>query len=209
MVAYATISVMEVTTRNAAAELGVSQRQLQRLARNGSVISRDVAGRRVVAGRSLLAASRSAGRGRRWDNRTVAAAAELLHNGRTEQISGSQRSRLRARLRTMALSEMAYHVLHNRVTLWRSTQATPATRDQLADGLTSTGARLEITVTADSATLARRARLLDDPEGETLLVQLDTAAASVIEDLALYAYGDERTSNTAAARIQALQVGLS
>ncbi|MFL0712427.1 MAG: hypothetical protein ACJLS2_07115 [Microcella pacifica] len=39
---------MEIETRSAATQLGLSQRQVQRLAQNGRVIHRAVAGRTVV-----------------------------------------------------------------------------------------------------------------------------------------------------------------
>lgn len=196
---------MEVVTRVASAQLGVSQRQVQRLTQSGRVASRTIAGRKVIAGRSLVAVSRSAARGRHWDDRTVAAAVELFGNGSTEQISGSQRSRLRARLRGISLPELAYHVLGDRVTLWRSTRPTTGSASRLADGLSSTGERLEIKVTKDAAATARKLRLLEDADGETLLVELDTDGPAVVQDIVLYAYGDERTSSAAKQRIQTRQ----
>ena len=77
------------------------------------------------------------------------------------------------------------------------------------DGLSDTGARLEVKVTQDAATFSRRARLLEDPDGGTILVELDADAVAVIEDIALYAYGDERTSSAAKQRIEARQARLS
>ena len=207
LVAGTTISVMEVVTRVAASQLGLSQRQVQRLARSGRVVSRTIAGRTVVAGRSLVAASRSAARGRRWDDRTVAAAAELLESGTTERLSGSQRSRLRGRLRTISVAELAYHVLGDRVTLWRNTR--PATGStSFADGLSTTGEGLDVKVTQNTTATARESRLLEDADGETLLVELDTDAPAVTQDIVLYAYGDERTSSAAKQRIQAQQSNL-
>ncbi len=194
---------MDTVTRDAATQLGVSQRQVQRLARDGRVLSREIAGRRVVSSRSLIAASRSAGRGRSWEGNTVVAACELLLTGATDRMSGSQRTRLRARLRTISISDLAYQVLSDRVTLWRSTR--PTSRDRESDGLTSTGQRLDVKVTRDAAAFARRARLLADADGDTLIVELDLDATAVVEDLALYAYGDERTSVLARQRIERLQ----
>jgi hypothetical protein len=200
---------MEVTTRSAAAQLGLSQRQVQRIARSGRLVNRTVAGRTVVAGRSLVALSRSAARGRRWDEQTVAAACELLERGATDRISGSQRSRLRARLRTISLASLAYQVLSDRVTLWRSTRPAADTVDEVADGLSSTGERLDVKVTRDAKAFARQTRMLEDADGQTLLVELDTDALALAEDLALYAYGDERTSSAAGHRIQARQASVS
>lgn len=200
---------MEVDTRSAAAQLGLSQRQVQRLARSGRVVSRAVAGRTVVAGRSLIAVSRMAARGRRWDEQTVAAACDLLDHGRTERILGSQRSRLRARLRKISVAELAYQVLGDRVTLWRSTRPATGSPGESGDGLSATGSRLEVAVLQDAAGFARQTRLLEDADGDTLLVELDTDAPAVIEDIALFAYGDERTSSAARQRIEARQARLS
>lgn len=198
---------MEIVTQEAASQLGVSQRQVQRLARGGRFVSRTVAGRTVLAGRSLVAVSRSRGRGRRWDDRTVAAAAELLDSGSTESIEGSQRSRLRARLRTISVQELAYQVLGDRVTLWRSTRSSLGA-GELVDGLSSTGEGLEVKVVQNATTFARRARLLEDADGGVLLIELDTKAPSVVAEVALYAYGDVRTSNVTRQRVQERQAAL-
>lgn len=197
-----TISVMELDTRSAALQLGVSQRQIQRLARSGRVNSRSIAGRKVVAGRSLVAATRSRGFGRRWDDRTVAAAIELLDSDTTTQIVSSQRSRLRARLREISMQDLAYQVLADRASLWRETRSSSRSKEW-ADELTSTGDRLEIRVESDAAKFARQERLLEDLDGDILLIELDTKANRVVEDIALYAFGDTRTSSVAAQRIRA------
>lgn len=199
---------METITRDAAKQLGVTQRQVQRLALMGRLVSRDIAGRRVVASRSLVAASRSAGRGRSWEAHTVTAACELLLTGTTHRVAGSQLSRLRSRLRTISISDLAYQVLSDRVTLWRSTRANGAVRADASDGLSATGQRLEVKVTQDAGAFARRAHLLADADGDTLVVELDLDATLVVENLALYAYGDERTSIVARQRIERLQSAL-
>ncbi len=196
---------METPTRDAAALLGVSQRQVQRLAREGRLVSRDVVGRRLVASRSLVAAARSAGRGRSWEAHTVAAACELLHTGTTTRMSGSQLSRLKSRLRAIPLSDLAYQVLGDRVTLWRSVEPVEGPASGASDGLSTTGQRLRVEVTQDAAAFARRNRLLPDSEGDILIVELETEAAPVAELVALYAYGDERTSVAARRHIEQLQ----
>lgn len=193
---------MEVTTRNAAAQLGVSQRQVQRLAHSGRVVQRSIAGRTVVASRSLLAASRSSARGRRWEDRTAAAACELLEHGTTERITGSQRSRLRARLRDMPAAELAYQLLGERVTLWRRTGAGARQSEAATSGFSGTGNALDVLVDADTRALARASRLIEDGDGTALLIELDTGAPQVAQDVALYAYGDERESSAARQRLE-------
>jgi hypothetical protein len=199
---------METATAAAASQLGVSQRQVQRLARNGRLVSREIAGRTIVAGRSVVAMSRSSARGRRWEEHTVAAACDLLESRSTERISGSQRSRLRSRLRTIPLTELAYQVLGGRVTLWRSANREQSTTDRRADGLSSTGERLDVKVTHNAATLTRRLRMIEDADGDTIVVELETEARGVVEDIVLYAYGDVRTSSAAGQRIRARQEAL-
>jgi len=200
---------MEVTTREAARQLGVSQRQVQRIAKSGRISHRSVAGRTVISGRSLVALSRSATRGRRWDERTVQAACELLERGHTERLSGSQRSRLRARLRNASAAELALNVLGERVTLWRSTRPEERRLGAGADGLSATGDSINVKVTESATALARRLRLLDDGDGDIVVVELATTAAAVVADIALYAYGDERTSTAARERIEARQAAIS
>lgn len=197
---------MSIVSRAGAAHLGVSQRQVQRLAERGRLISHNVAGRRVLAPRSLLAISRTSGRGRRWDQRTVAAACELLARGSTEQLTGSQRSRLRARLRAITIPELAYQVLGDRVSLWRRTRKTTADGDTTGttpDGFTSTGSTIEVKVTANARALSRRDRLVEDLEGDVVVLEIDLQrdASTIAADLALYAYGDERTSSAAKQRV--------
>jgi hypothetical protein len=199
---------MEVETSSAATQLGLSQRQVQRLAQNGRIVHRAVAGRTVVAGRSLIAVSRSLARGRHWNERTVRAACDLLDNGSTEWISGSQLSRLRARLRTMPIAELSYQLLGSRVSLWRSTRPVGGAVAQQTDGLSATGERLTVTVTPNTAAYARQFRLLEDADGERLLVELETDAHTTVSDIALYAYADERTSSAARQRVTARQATL-
>ncbi len=200
---------MEMTTLSAAKQLGVSQRQVQRLAQSGRVSHRTVAGRTVVSGRSLLAVSRSTTRGRRWNERTVQAACELLQRGSTDCITGTQRSRLRARLRNISIAELALHMIGGRVTLWRSTRQGANPNSELADGLSSTGESLNVKVTEDAALLARKLRLLEDADGDVLIVELETSGQEIVADVALYAYGDERTSSAARQRLQTRQAAIS
>lgn len=142
-------------------------------------------------------------RGRRWNEQTVQAACELLERGSTECISGSQRSRLRARLRDTSAAELALHVLADRVSLWKTTQREASLNSELADGLSSTGESLTIKVTKNGTALARKLRLLEDADGDFIIVELGTSAPAIVADIALYAYGDERTSSAARQRIEA------
>jgi len=139
----------------------------------------------------------------------VQAACELLQRGSTDCIDGTQRSRLRARLRNISVADLALHVLADRVSLWRTTQQETVSNLELTDGLSSTGETLTIKVTEDAAALARKLRLLEDADGDVLIVELGTSAPAIVADIALYAYGDERTSSAARQRLQARQAEIS
>lgn len=108
----------------------------------------------------------------------------------------------------MSISELAYHVLADRVTLWRSTRLATGSDSRFADGLSTTGEGLDVKVTQNAAATARRSRLLEDVDGELVLIELDTDARDVVADIVLYAYGDDRTSSAAKQRIQARQSNL-
>lgn len=123
-------------------------------------------------------------------------------------VTGSRKSRLRSRVRDITAADLAHQVLGARVSLWRATAATPTSLGSTDESLTSTGATLRVVVTPDARIRAREARLLDDPDGDVILVELDTDAAAVVADIVLYAYGDERTSSAARNRIRDRQVRL-
>lgn len=76
------------------------------------------------------------------------------------------------------------------------------------DGLSATGSRLNVKVTANARSLAKSTRLLEDSDGETIIVEIDTEASGVVEDIALYAYGDARTSDAARRRVETRQESL-
>lgn len=139
----------------------------------------------------------------------MAAACELLDHGTTTRILGSQRSRLRARLKVIPLPDLAYQVLADRVTLWRRAGRGAEGAGDSRERLSSSGLRLEVIVTPDPSAVARKERLLDDADGDTLIVQFTTTSDSVIEDIALFAYGDERTSRAARERLEARRASLS
>lgn len=141
-------------------------------------------------------------RGRHWSAQTVAAATELLEQGTTERIAGSQRSRLRARLRTITIEELSYHALGDRVTIWRRAGKASVRSNAVPDDFTSTGDKLDVKVTQNAAALARQLRLLEDNDGDIIVVEVDTDAPAVIEDIALFAYGDTRTSSAARQRLE-------
>lgn len=183
--------------------LSLSQRQVQRLANANRLAASSVAGRTVISGRSVTALERTAGRGRRWNDATVAAALELLSEGATSALQTAPRSRLRARMREIDARELAYQALSGRVSLWRSTSASLMHPGSLAStelGLTGAGGT-RVRSCDDVAEDARRQRLVQDEEGDVVLVALGRAQKLAAEIITLYAYGDARESAAAASWI--------
>jgi hypothetical protein len=183
---------------------------VNRAVRSGRIVSARIGDLNVVSDRAVVAASRTAGRGRRWSALTASAALELLETGSTALVSGSERSRLKARLRKADASELGYQLLAGRTSLWRRTGAThrrveSALAAQL--GLAADGG-LAVDVTEGAARRARELRLVEDSEGDVLLVEGDQHARLALEAVGLYAFGDSRESGAAAAwlreRIEAL-----
>ncbi|MGJ9426864.1 helix-turn-helix domain-containing protein [Nesterenkonia halotolerans] len=91
---------MEITLNEAAARLGVTPRQVQRLANEGKLqVVRQVGRSILVDAREIHQRQRvGARRGRRWNGATAWAAIEILETGSTARVSGSTLSRLQKRL---------------------------------------------------------------------------------------------------------------
>jgi len=100
---------MELTVAQVAEQASRTERFVQLALHGGALAGHRRHGRIVtiddVAARAW---SRSLGRGRTWTTRTRSAALDLLSEGQTTEVSGSERSRLRARLRTMSAGQMAH-----------------------------------------------------------------------------------------------------
>lgn len=100
---------MELTIVDAAARLGVSTREAQRLAQAGRLqIVRRVGRTMLVEDTSVEQRIRTAqSRGRRWNANTAWAAIELLERGTTDRLTGSARSRLKSRLVSLSAEDFA------------------------------------------------------------------------------------------------------
>lgn len=178
---------MEYSTSDAARLLGVSQRQVQRLAAAELVPSRILAGRIVLGGGAVTAAERLQRTGRPWRSSTVRAALELLETGATDLVTGSQLSRLKRRMRSMSVGQLAHQILSGRTTLLRSAG--------------SSAPEIRCIVTEDTAHTARLEHLIPDPNGRVIVVELSTPAVEIVSDIVEFAYADARFSALAAARM--------
>lgn len=202
---------MHVSVSQGAADLALSSRQLRRQAASGRVAARRYGRGYVIAERQLQVMRRTAHKGRPWNESTKRAALDLLATGATTELLGSERSRLKQRLRSAAVSVLAGQILAGRASLRRAV-STVDTRQHLptiiAELHLSSRGGLGVLVAPDSALAARRARLGLDDSGDVVVVEGDLRHTRVLEALALYAYGDARESAAAAAWLSAAQADL-
>lgn len=97
------------TVAMASRELGVSARTVQQMIERGSLCVVGTAGRaQVLDELSVQAVGRARGKGRRWSRRTLRAALDILDGGRGEDVSASERSRLRATLRAGSVEDVVH-----------------------------------------------------------------------------------------------------
>ena len=142
-VAHATIYDMDedtLTSAEAAARLGVTPRQIQRLVENGAIRKAGAVGRTsLLDTTSVLAlAQHGTARGRPWHEGTAWAALELL-SGRTDVLADnpSRRWHLRNRLAHMGTDELI-RAAKSRARVHRY-RASASFLDDLADRITRTG----------------------------------------------------------------------
>ena len=192
---------MSLSTSQAAAELGITPRQMRRAAVSGRIVSGKTGAAHAFAPRQVQALERTAHRGRDWSPSTQLAALDLLVWGKTRELTSTERSRLKRRIRDG-------QVLRGRVTLRRA--ASGETKSRFGSALSSelglaAGGGLGVLVAKDAARDARRARLGLDDSGDIAVIEGYEAHRKVLEALALYMYGDARESAAAATWISAAQ----
>ncbi|BDZ63531.1 hypothetical protein [Agromyces mangrovi Wang et al. 2018] len=199
---------MHVSATEAARELGVSARQVRRNAANGLVVATRYGNAQLLSPRQVLLMSRTAHRGRNWTETGRQAALDLLANGTTEAVTGSERSRIKKRIRGAEVSALAGRILHGHASLRRAASIeakrrfTPGILGEL--GLSS-GGGLGVLVAENATIAARRARLAPDDSGDIVVVEGSETHQRILEALALYAYGDTRESAAAARWIAEIQ----
>lgn len=184
---------MELTSKQVATELGVSDRQVRRLARAGSMPSRKHGNTLVISSRQAHVLARLAYRGRNWSDSTADAALDLLSRRSTEVISGSSLSRLKRNVRTMSTGELVGRVLRGRFHLRSKPGSTidfsPSNAASL--GLTANGG-LGVLVSHEPIQSARRAGLARDDSGNVAVVSGTDEHRTVLEAMALFAAGSSR-----------------
>lgn len=109
MVSFGTISVMELSVIDIAAATGTTPQYVRRAIAAGDLKALRRVGRTIlVDDLAAQAWDRGRGQGRRWSNEVRRAAFDLLETAATEWLSSSERSRLRARLRTATARQLAH-----------------------------------------------------------------------------------------------------
>lgn len=192
---------MPLSTSQAAAELGVSARQMRRAAASGRMVATKHGTAHAFSQRQVQARERTTHRGRDWTDTVQKAALDLLATGKTSELSSTERSRLKQRIRSSEIGALAGQILRDRVSLRRASSGEvksrfiPVSASEL--GL-SGGGGLGVLVAKDASRVARRARLGLDDSGDIVVVEGDEDHRKVLEALALYAYGDSRECSAAA-----------
>lgn len=106
---YQYIYVMELTVEQAAALTHSDVQLVRRAIREGFLTALRRIGRTtVVDDIATIAWKRAVARGRLWADEVREAALDLASNGQTDLLSSSERSRLRARLRSITAAEFAH-----------------------------------------------------------------------------------------------------
>lgn len=198
---------MGVSVREAAEVLGVSARQARRHASSGRISNSQLGSQYIVSSRHLIALQRCAHHGRPWSEVTRLAALDLLSSNDTERLVGSERSRLKQRLRRASIATLAGQLLQGGVTLRTSTGRPEALATvQMAEllGLTTVGS-LEVLVSEDPVATARIHHLALDDAGKIAVVAGREEHREVLTAVTLYAYGDTRESAAAAQWIRTQQ----
>jgi hypothetical protein len=199
---------MPLSTAQAAKELGVTPRQMRRAVASGRIIATRHGLNHAFSQRQIVALERTTHRGRSWTGTVQKAALDLLATGKTTELSSTERSRLKSRIRTVDVAVLAGQILRGRVTLRRAASSEGKSRfvasllNEL--GLSAAGG-LGILFAKDAHHAARRAHLGLDDSGDIAVVEGEEAHRKVLEALTFYVYGDARESSAAARWIASAQ----
>ena len=199
---------MYLSTSQAATELGVTARQVRRAAASGRMVATKHGASHAFSQRQIQAFERTAHRGRNWTEIVQKAALDLLATGKTTELTSTERSRLKHRIRGAGVGALTGQILRDRVSLRRA--ASDETKSRFASVLVSelglsAGGGLGVLVAKDAAREARRSHLGLDDSGDIAVVEGDEVHRRVLEALALFMYGDARESSAAAGWIAAAQ----
>lgn len=204
---------MELTVARAASQHGRTERFVQLALQRGDLPGLRRVGRATVFDDVAATAwSRSLARGRRWSPEVASAALDMLSHGRTERLSSSERSRLRARLRSMSAQEIA-HAAGGLGRGWGRYRVSripgldrvgPSRVDQSELGILPGRAWMTFAQTEDLDAFELETDSLLDADGNLGMVErpsVDDRIARVLLDT--YLLGDVRLSAAAATELEA------
>ena len=151
-----------MSTSQAAVELGISPRQLRRTVAAGRIVATKYGTSHAFSPRQLQALERTAHRGRSWTDPACRAALDLLATGEISELIGTERSRLKQRLRNSDVGPLAGQILRGRVSLRRA--ASPESEKSYVSDLVgelgvSAGGGLAVVIARDADRVVRKARL--------------------------------------------------
>ncbi len=206
---------MDITVTEAAEELGLDERTVRAHVMSGRLQVTRVIGRtQLIEHAGVQALQRGSGRGRLWNATTAWAALELLDIRTTRRLGGSERSRLRARLRGISVAQLA-HLASGRGRLRRFAQVrgdrerlraqvqlsgvTALEDEDVASvfDLVGSPSRLTMGYVPDLREVALRNGLVESAEGDVFLRELGEHQAYIgLSTIALdlYELGDTRES---------------
>ena len=143
-----TVAAEQMTSAEAARQLGIGVRQVERLLAAGDITRVATVGRTALIDVASVYRLHGRGvrRGRPWSAETIHAAIELLTDGQTGRLESTQRSRLRSRLRNMDAEDFV-----------RATTRRSDVRRHRASGSFLDRLRRSVTLTGSSAIDASRA----------------------------------------------------
>lgn len=182
-----------ITTRDAAARLGITQVSIRQLIRNGQLTAVGTAGRTILLDRASVERLAAAGtrRGRAWTARTAWAALALLSDQNPTWISSSEKSRLKSRLRTLDADAVCILARNKDKTIrFRATQdglaalsghliasgASAMSETPTAEtfGMSGGSGTVEgYAMAGDARALADAFGLVEDPDGNAVIHEVD------------------------------------
>ena len=211
---------MELPLADAARIAGVSARRLQQATAAGDLPPHRVMGRtQSVDSAILLAFMRSARSGRRWGPRSRRAVLDLLTEGETDAMNGSELSRLRSNLRHLGAPEIAHRL--GATSNWHRYRSLGIARHDLANHARATGPSIladpqwaELLgllpgpadnvygIVDDLTAMEAKLDLLVDAEGDIFLVERSGDGDMAEKLVDLFLFGDTRGSAAAATELQ-------
>lgn len=195
--------------QDAAKVAGVTPRTVQRALGDGTLGMARVLGRQITTDDLALQAwIRTKSPGRKWSARTRDAALTLLSNKQGDRLSASERSRLRAALRTMSARHIAALCWSGTWARYRRLRAFdicligPSAISPSMLGLVAGESWITFAETQDLDTFERTQPVIADPDGDLVVIERPHDSRRAITLIDTYVLGDARESTAAAEALE-------